>query len=82
MAPERSSIGSALVPQGDEKPTAKQRLELTVKDVSGFSAAPPAICRQASVTIKNSVEDGARWLQQGPAYGTAECASCEDGQAS
>lgn len=34
--------------------------------------APPAICRQASVTIKNSVEDGARWLQQGPAYGTPE----------
>lgn len=52
--------------------TAKQRLELTVKDVSGFSAAPPAICRQASVTIKKSVENGARWLQQGPAYGTPE----------
>lgn len=53
-------------------PTAKQRLELTISDVSGLSAAPPAICRQASVTIKNSVEDGARWLQQGPAYGTSE----------
>ncbi|MCT1683818.1 hypothetical protein M3A74_03180 [Corynebacterium appendicis] len=24
------------------------------------------------MTIKNSVEDGALWLQQGPAYGTAE----------
>lgn len=24
------------------------------------------------MTIKNSVEDGARWLQQGPAYGTPE----------
>ena len=67
-----SSLSCALVSRGDEKPTAKQRLELTVKDVSGFSAAPPAICRQASVTIKNSVEDGARWLQQGPAYGTVE----------
>lgn len=67
-----SALACALVGRGDEKPTAKQRLELTVKDVSGFSAAPPAICRQASVTIKNSVEDGARWLQRGPAYGTAE----------
>ena len=67
-----SALACALVPRGDERPTAKQRLELTVKDVSGFSAAPPAICRQASVTNKNSVEDGARWLQQGPAYGTAE----------
>ncbi|MDL0403215.1 hypothetical protein QQO25_09615 [Corynebacterium lehmanniae] len=67
-----AALACALVARGDEKPTAKQRLELTVKDVSGFSAAPPAICRQASVTIKNSVEDGARWLQQGPAYGTRE----------
>lgn len=24
------------------------------------------------MTIKNSVDDGARWLQQGPAYGTPE----------
>ncbi|OAA16974.1 hypothetical protein CAFEA_05230 [Corynebacterium afermentans subsp. afermentans] len=24
------------------------------------------------MTIKNSIEDGARWLQQGPAYGTPE----------
>lgn len=67
-----SSLSCALVAQGDEKPSAKQRIELTISDVSGFSAAPPAICRQASVTIKNSVEDGARWLQQGPAYGTPE----------
>lgn len=67
-----AALSCALVARGDEKPTAKQRLELTVKDVSGLSAAPPAICRQASVTIKNSVEDGARWLQQGPAYGTPE----------
>ena len=67
-----SALACALVARGDEKPTAKQRLELTISDVSGFSAAPPAICRQASVTIKNSVEDGARWLQQGPAYGTPE----------
>lgn len=67
-----ASLSCALVARGDEKPTAKQRIELTVKDVSGFAAAPPAICRQASVTIKNSVEDGARWLQQGPAYGTPE----------
>ena len=67
-----ASLSCALVARGDEQNTAKQRLELTVKDVSGFSAAPPAICRQASATIKNSVEDGARWLQQGPAYGTPE----------
>lgn len=67
-----SALECPLVGQGDEQPTAKDRWVLSVKDVADFSAAPPTICRQASVTIKNSVEDGARWLQQGPAYGTPE----------
>ena len=55
-----SARGCPLMARGDEKPTAKQRLELTVTDMSGFSAAPPAICRLASMTVKNSVEDGTR----------------------
>lgn len=67
-----SALECPLVGKGDEQPTAKGRWVLRVQDVADFSAAPPAICRQASVTIKNSVEDGARWLQQGPAYGTPE----------
>lgn len=67
-----AALSCALVARGDEQPTAKDRWVLRVQDVADFSAAPPAICRQASVTIKNSVEDGARWLQQGPAYGTPE----------
>ncbi|WKK61324.1 hypothetical protein QYQ98_09990 [Corynebacterium sp. P3-F1] len=70
---EGAEITCPLVPRSEEGKKAKgfQKEALSEDEVPSPGSCPK-VCRQRTVTIKNSVEDGAKFLQHGPAFMSAD----------
>ena len=70
---EGAEITCPLVPPAEEgkKKAGFQKDELTDFEVPS-KASCPKVCQQRTVTLKNTAEDGAKFLQHGPAFMTAE----------
>lgn len=70
---EGAEITCPLVPPAEEgkKKAGFQKDELTAAEVPS-KASCPKVCQQRTVTLKNTAEDGAKFLQHGPAFMTAE----------